>query len=381
VLQFIAGSIAGAFIGLVIPVLFEDYLLHWREFIARYLKIRLSRIKRHSDDEQKREAPELFKLGPLRTNVMIIEGDGAQVIDEQNVHIIIDSRPVKLPAEIAIWRREIICKQKDLTADGKQHFWNGLNYAVSSFAVSRKITEEEPEIFFRLQASDYATFLATQQLDRRFKDGSTPRIRYLEPHRKNPLDVPAFMSSSFGTNAAVLTADGYFIFAQRSGAVGSRPNLWSVSANEALSRTLDNRGRSAPNLYDVMRRGISEELAIQDDEYSLELLNIHIDVEFNLWGGSWIAVLRDLTGDDVLERRTRGAPDKWEHKALRLVEADPETMLEFMLATTSAHEMVLGTSSVFYFALVRRFGRQTVERALKKVLRRQNWEAPPSRAI
>jgi hypothetical protein len=312
---------------------------------------------------------------------MIIEGDGTQVIDEQNVHIIIDSKPVKLPAEIAAWRREIIRKQKDLTAAGKQHAWNGLNYAVSGFSVSREITEEEPEIFFRLQASDYFTFLATQELDRPFKDGSTPRTRYLDPCRKNPLDVPAFMSSSFGTNAAVLTADGYFIFARRSGEVGTRPNLWSVSANEALSRTLDNRGRSAPNLYDVMRRGISEELAIQDDEYSLELLNIHIDVKFNMWGGTWIAVLRDLTGDEVLARRTRGAPDKWEHHELRLVEADPEIMLEFMLAMTSERKMVLGTSSVFYFALVRRFGRQTVERALKKVLRRQNRNAKSSPAV
>jgi hypothetical protein len=34
VLEFIAGSIAGAFIGLVVTVLFEDYLKDWREFIA-----------------------------------------------------------------------------------------------------------------------------------------------------------------------------------------------------------------------------------------------------------------------------------------------------------------------------------------------------------
>jgi hypothetical protein len=244
---------------------------------------------------------------------------------------------------------------------------------ISSFAVSRKISEEEPEVFFRLQASDYATFLATQQLDRRFRDGATPRSRYIEPHRENLLGVPAFMSSSFGTNAAVLTSDGFFIFARRSGVVGSRPNVWSSSANEALSRTLDDRGRSAPNLYDVMRRGISEELAIQSDEYALEMLTITIDTELHQWGAYWLAVLRELTGDEVLERRTRGAADKWEHTALRLVPADPESVLEFVLSMSFTGQMAPHTPSLFYFALVRRFGRHTVEHALKRVLRHRTW--------
>jgi hypothetical protein len=375
VIQFVTGSIIGAFVGLLVSVLFEDRLLRWREFIGRSFRVRWSRVMRRFNHESHDGTPDLFKLGPLQTCFMVIEGDGEQVIDEQNIHIIIESQPVKLPSEMAVWRREILREQRLLAAEGKQHFWNGANYAVSGFAVSRKITEEEPEIFFRLQASDYATFLATQQVDRPFKDGSTPRTRYLNPHRRNPLDIPSFMSSSFGTNAAVLTADGLFIFARRSQVVGSRPNVWSSSANEALSRTLDDRGRSAPNLYDVMRRGISEELAIQSDEYSLEMLNIHLDIELNQWGAAWLAILRDLTGNEVLERRTRGAADKWEHTALKLVPADPETVLEFILEKSLAGDMAPGAACVFYFALVRRFGRHTVEHSLKKVLRRRNWKA------
>jgi hypothetical protein len=375
VLQFIVGCIAGAISGLLVSVLLEDYLLRWREFIARHARARWSRVIRHFMREGHDKASDLFSLGPLQTRMMIVEGDGEQVIDEQNIHIIIESQPVKLPDELAVWRREILREQRVLTAEAKQHFWNGQNYAISSFSVARKITEEEPEIFFRLKTSDYATFLATQQLDRPFKDGSTPRTRYLNPHRQNLLNVPDFMSSSFGTNAAVLTADGFFIFAKRSEIVGSRPNVWSSSANEALSRTLDDRGRSAPNLYDVMRRGISEELAIQSDEYSLELLSIRIDAELNQWGGDWLAVLRGLTGEEVLERRTRGAADKWEHTALCLVAADPEKVLEFVLDKSFSGEMAPHTPCLFYFALVRRFGRHTVEHSLKRVLRNRRWEA------
>ena len=124
------------------------------------------------------------------------------------------------------------------------------------------------------------------------------------------------MCSSFGTNAAVLTADNFFIFAKRSAQVGSRPNVWSSSANEALSRDLDNRGRSVPNLYDVMRRGIKEELAIDEEEYKLEMLIVQIEMETHQWGASWLAKLHDLTGEDVIARRRRGVADKWEHSEL-----------------------------------------------------------------
>jgi hypothetical protein len=215
---------------------------------------------------------------------------------------------------------------------------------------------------------DYGNFLASQQLDRRFGDGTTPRSRYLEPYRGNPLEVPDFMSSSFGTNAAVLTADGYFIFCKRSAQVGSRPNVWSSSANEALSRTLDNRGRSAPNLYDVMRRGIKEELAIDQEEYILEMLIVQIETELHQWGASWLAILHDLTGEDVIARRLRGVADKWEHSELKLVYAEPENVLQFIQEKISAGEMA-PQLPLYFFALVRRYGRRRVERAAKKIFR------------
>jgi hypothetical protein len=283
VLGFIAGSIVGAFVGLMVSVLFEDQLLRGREFAIRHAKMqarRLGIVSRMEGIEDKRD---LFRLGSLQTCSMIIEGDGEQVINEQNIHITIESKPVSLPVEMRRWRAELLREHKLRAAEAKQHFWNGKNYAISEFSVARTAIDEEPEIFFRLQDSDYGVFLASQQLDRPFKDGSTPRTRYLKPHEDSPVNVPAFMSSSFGTNAAVLTSDGYFIFSRRSLLVGSRPGVWSSSANEALSRTLDDQGRSAPNLYDVMRRGILEELGVRGAEYSLELLAITLDTELHQW--------------------------------------------------------------------------------------------------
>ena len=309
-----------------------------------------------------------FSIGNLDTTMLVVEGDGEQVIDEQNVHVIVDPKPVVLPSEMQAWRAEILRDQQQRAQAAHQHFWNGLNYAVSEFSVARTVHDEEPEIFFRLKPSDYGNFLASQQLDRRFGDGTTPRSRYLEPYRGNPLEVPNFMCSSFGTNAAVLTADGFFIFSKRSAQVGSRPNVWSSSANEALSRTLDNRGRSAPNLYDVMRRGIKEELAIDEEEYILEMLIVQIEMEFHQWGASWLAMLHDLTGEDVIARRLRGVADKWEHSELKLVDAEPENVFQFIREKISAGEMA-PQLPLYFFALVRRYGRRRVERAAKEIFR------------
>jgi hypothetical protein len=309
-----------------------------------------------------------FSVGNLDTTMLVVEGDGEQVISEQNVHVIVDPEPVVLPSEMQAWRTEILREQQQRARTAHQHFWNGLNYAVSEFSVARTVLDEEPEIFFRLKPSDYGNFLASQQLDRRFGDGTTPRSRYLEPYRANPLEVPDFMCSSFGTNAAVLTADGFFIFAKRSAHVGSRPNTWSSSANEALSRTLDSRGRSAPDLYDVMRRGIKEELAIDEEEYTLEMLIVQIEMELHQWGASWLAMLHDLTGEDVIARRLRGVADKWEHSELKLVSAEPENVFQFIQEKISAGEMA-PQLPLYFFALVRRYGRRRVERAAKKIFR------------
>jgi hypothetical protein len=118
------------------------------------------------------------------------------------------------------------------------------------------------------------------------------------------------MCASFGIYVAVVTADNLAIFSKRSQAVGAFPGLWDASANEALSRSLDFHGRTPPNLYDVARRGLLEELGLDHAEYRLELLAFNIDCKTNQWGCMFVAFLHELTDGQVAERRTRGIADK-----------------------------------------------------------------------
>lgn len=247
-------------------------------------------------------------------------------------------------------------------------FWYGPNYAVEGLSISRSTLDELPELCLRLKESDYFSFLATQQLDREFPDGTTPRGRYLQ--HEDPEDVPTFMSCSFGTNVALVTADNQLVVARRSHRVGSRPNLWSSSANEGLSRQLDSDGRTAPDIYRVMRRGVEEELSIGREEYRLELLAISVERQVHQWGAFFSGSLHGLTGNDVLGRRGRGVPDKWESSEIRLIPFNIASVFTFIAQETKSGEITPHLPVLLYLALVRRFGSRAVEREGLRVLKR-----------
>ncbi|EFC85931.1 hypothetical protein FrEUN1fDRAFT_0908 [Parafrankia sp. EUN1f] len=310
--------------------------------------------------------PQGFRLGPLFTDLLIVEGDGEHPIPEHSARIILDPQFVNLPDELAEWREEIEAEQARRRNEGLTHFWNGLRYAVAGFSVTRVGVDEEPEIFLRLKNADYFTFLAAQQLDREFRDGSTPRSRYLDP--EDPQNAPDFMCCSFGVNVAVVSADNKAIFARRSAQVGSGALLWNSSVNEAISRSLDSQGRKPPNLFDVARRGISEELAIHSNEYGLELLAISIDVNKQQWGALFLASLNRLSAHEVVERRSRGVPDKWENTALDYEEFQIDPVIKYLLRPDRINDWATSAAPLFYLSLVRRFGRASVEQRSTQII-------------
>lgn len=163
----------------------------------------------------------------------------------------------------------------------------------------------------RLRPTDYYTFLAAQQLDRRLPDGSTPRSRYLDPDR--PLEAPAFLQCSFGVSVAVVTDDDMLVVSRRSEQVRTVPGVWSSSVNEGLSHHIDSAGRNSPDLHAVGRRGMREELVLEPHEYTLEVLAFVLDVEKRHWSAHYYARLKAMTRDGLHERMSRGVADRWEH--------------------------------------------------------------------
>jgi hypothetical protein len=356
------GLAIGALLGVLVGALFEDRL--------KRIFTRLGRLYKHARSANSAPSSlQTFQLGPLGTNVLIVEGDGTQVIDEQAVRVIIQPTQVRLPADLQVWYTEIADEQAQLQAEGSNYCWNGLNYAVVGLSVTRVGIDENPAVTLTLAPSDYYTFLTTQHLDRRLPDGRTARQTYLDPY--DALHPPAFMSASFGIYVAVVTSDSFTVFAKRSASVGAFRGRWDASVNEALSRSLDSTGRTPPNLYDVARRGIHEELALESNEYRLELLAFNLDRDNNQWGCIFVAFLHEVTGRELSGRISRGSPDNFEHEVHEFEAFRPRAVLRYLLRVDRVQNFTPVAPAVFYLSLVRMYGRAHVEREVRRIVRRR----------
>ncbi|MFF5975671.1 hypothetical protein ACFY7C_29595 [Streptomyces sp. NPDC012769] len=365
----LGNGIVGAILGVVFATLFQQWTQDvWFRIRRRSAGVVRSITYRRGQDGGP-VAWSTFSLGPLHTSALIVEGDGDRAIAPDSVHVQVLDDAVRLPEDMEPWRAEIEAEESRAAETGERApVWNGPRYAVESVEVSRTALDERPEVHLRLRPTDYFTFLAAQQLDRRFPDGSTPRSRYLDP--ADPLVAPAFLQCSFGANVAVVTADHLLVVTRRSNRVRTGSGVWNSSVNEGLARHIDSAGRNAPDLHAVARRGMREELSLEPHEYTLELLAFALDVERRQWCAHFYARLKELTGDGLRERMSRGVADRWEHQDIAYVPFRTADVTRFLLDPERLHQWAPVAPSLFHLALVHVHGRASVERAEAQVVRR-----------
>ncbi|MGV9497446.1 hypothetical protein ACWDQ0_04165 [Streptomyces sp. NPDC003642] len=192
----VVNGVVGAALGMVFAVLFQQPL---QDAWFRLRRRSTSALRSLGRGDESAPAWRAFSLGPLQTSALIVEGDGELPISPDTVHVHVLDEEVTLPPDMAGWRDEIAAESEQVRADGRTPLWNGPRYAVESLDISRTALEERPEVHLRLRPTDYYTFLAAQQLDRRLPDGTTPRSRYLDPDE--PLKAPAFLQCSLGSTS------------------------------------------------------------------------------------------------------------------------------------------------------------------------------------
>lgn len=361
----VANGVVGAVIGMLFAVLFQQPLQDaWYRLRKRSTRALRSLGRR----EETGPAWRTFSLGPLQTSALIVEGDGESPIPPETVYVHVRDDEIELPPDMRPWRSEIAAESEQLRAEGRTPLWNGPRYAVEAFDISRTALEERPEVHLRLRPTDYYTFLAAQQLDRRLPDGTTPRSRYLDPDR--PLEAPAFLQCSFAVNIAVVTADDMLVVSQRSDRVRMAPGVWNSSVNEGLSRHIDSSGRSAPDLHAVARRGMREELSLEPHEYSLDLLAFVLDIGKRHWSGHFYAKLKDLSSADLQARMSRGVADRWEHQTIDYVPFRPAAVVKYMLRDDRVHRWAPLAPALFHLSLVHAYSRTLVERVEAQLTRR-----------
>ncbi|OXY84487.1 hypothetical protein BEK98_46380 [Streptomyces diastatochromogenes] len=322
---------------------------------------------------------EHFRIGPLRTTCYVYEGDGTRPISERNLRVYYEAGdPVYVPEEVRRWRQEIEDEQRTRAVAGRDRRWNHPRFAVETVAVTRSDDREDPIVEIRFSPADYFTFLAAQQLNRPLEEGEgagkTLREHYLDG--QDPILVNGFLSASFGANVAVVTGrDHKMLFSRRSATVGGNAGNWNSSANEGLSGQHDLKD-GVPDLFGAARRALREELAVHEgDRCELELLSFAMDTERHQWAAFFLAVLPDLSEEQLRDRWSRGIDDKWEHSEFRFVTAEPDDVLAFMLSPEVLSHWTACGPALFQHALVRLMtrhhddagkGRLAVEKAIDR---------------
>lgn len=365
-------GVVGAIFGIIFATLFQQPLQDAWFKLRRRSATKVRSLTYRGDGRA--AVWSTFSLGPLHTSGLIVEGDGQQAIAAEAINIQVLDEEIALPEDMAPWRAEIEAEEarrSEAASNGgipTVRAWNGPRYAVEDVEISRSALDEHAEVRLRLRPTDYYTFLAAQQLDRRLPDGTTPRSRYLNPDE--PLAAPAFLQCSFAVNIAVVTADHLLVVGQRADGVRMAPGLWNSSVNEGLSRHIDSAGRSAPDLHDVARRGMREELSLEPSEYTLTLLAFVLDVEKRHWSAHFYARLKDITGDTMRSRMSRGVADRWEHQSIDYVPFRPADVVRYLLHADRVHRWAPLAPALFHLALVHVHGRGSVERVEAQIVRR-----------
>jgi hypothetical protein len=350
-MQLVISNLVSAVAGLIIGVLFEDYLKRWRDRMLRAFRAPFRR-RRHQV-----QPPHTLSFGDLTTTWNVIDGDGNLEYAPETIQCHYDQRPLELPPDLAERKQRTQEQQEERRKNGLPYFWNGERYALETFLLSRTDTEQNMVLDLWFRPSDYYTFLAAEMS----LDDQEVRNLYLrDVDWQKP--VP-FFSNSLGINIAVISADGYVVISRRAEVVGSRPSEYNISANEALSRLLDRDTDSyAPNMYRCAIRGVTEELGLELNASDIALLSFGVDTQYCQWGLLGMANTH-FTADEIMHLRAQGVQDKWENGRLYVVRFTPDDVAQFVF---SHGPWAPGALACLYHSLIKMYSRARVDEAIRR---------------
>lgn len=128
--------------------------------------------------------------------------------------------------------------------------------------------ENSSGLIFRMSIvrSDYADFLAVGEYGRRDPAWSGAILSRLRTEDTRMM-VQAAPLSVIAANVVVLSADRKLLAIERSGAVKTSQNLWTLGPNETMNWPADQRPGSKEDLFELVQRCLWEETGLDKTEY------------------------------------------------------------------------------------------------------------------
>lgn len=325
-MEFAVGLLLGAVLGVVAERLLGPPI---DKFIRNPLHARLSRRNLHLINRRYGVQGELLIVGDSAVFVhqffpgglesrhlsaQMIRGDRSVLARASESFLAQDSLNIEIYEE---------AKQRwaaDLEEDPQA--WNGISLALDRCEVGRSPTRELPTLSLWFRETDYASARVVEQLwwskplsFRRQIDGE--RLRIVDP----------FLSSGFGLNCTIETADGKLFIARRGKNARGWNGRWHTSFNEGVS-IADRLPGLEVDIIGAFGRGLKEEIGLDPRDITnfQDLLNIHaliLDVDNYQWG---LLAHLDLRGTVYTSHYLQGlrnvgaAADDWEASEVRFIE-------------------------------------------------------------
>ena len=337
-----------AAVGIALGVLIEDPLTRVRDNLLHKYK-KLFYKPPHIPSEN-------FYMGTIKTDWRILDGNGEEEYAPDTITTRFENKNLLLSEEAKKEKAVIETEQKQNHKNGKSFAWNGEIFTIDKFIVTRSGGEEKLALDLWFHEADYYSFLATNR--------TLQKLGIPKDHDwKNPIKG---FCNSLGLDLCVVTEDDYLILSKRSGTVGTYKNLYHISVNEGLSRTLDRGVKSqAPDVYRCAIRGIAEELGVPDVNVDdISLLSFGVDTKRAQWGLLGIAKIK-RKAEEILEWRKQGAKDKWETGEIHLIKF---RLVEIMQFINEHREWTPAGLPTLYHTLVHEFSRKKVHDAIEKYI-------------
>ncbi|MGE6683791.1 hypothetical protein [Paenisporosarcina sp. NPDC076907] len=348
-------ALIGAIVGLLVSVIFDDSL--------RELKRNMKRRYKRLFTEKNEFKSHLFTIGKTSTNFFVVDGDGLTEIKPENIECRVSNDPIQLPEELEQLKKEIADNEALKELNGMEHKWNGPLYSLVKYRNSRTEHNEDMTVLFNFHKTDYFTFQAlNMQLSRQLMSGKTIAEEYIPYNRLETLQP--ILANGFGIGLVIITSDQDIIFTQRTEYSGTRGSQMDISVVEGVHPHLDN---NPPDLFNTAIRGAKEELGITITRDMIKFLGYGIDLDYYQWNMIGFAEVTE-SAKEIQKIRSRGSSGKWENSLLINRNFKPQEVAKIIV-----NEDMWSTAKVaIYWTAVNQLGKNDVERALNKELKKHN---------
>jgi hypothetical protein len=367
IFPFIFVAVLGAFIQLLLALIFEQSARRWYSRIKRRWWWLRSRFLPDRPTYSQSE----FRIENWTVNCIVLEGTPKKPFALGQITCDFNPTPTRLPSDLAKILERVYKRERSIAEKrGLPQFYNGPMVSFVEFSRSRTPGFEDALLHLKFQLTDFYTFLATTvNLYERVESGDhyvTMREKYLAG---SDFTKPCpYIATSFGVNLAVVTKDDYLIIGRRGiHGISNYQDQWCVPVCECVNPNVDRDVNGNVDVYKTAKRGAHEELGIDVLESKIEFFSLCVDTAWYLYGLTGLIRADNLIKDDIIYRRTRGIKDKWETAVIEVVNFRPSPVAVAIRDTGGPRRWHPASFTAIVQSLVHEYGQKSVESAFRSI--------------